>query len=649
MKTLLAACACAVTVAAAGGGAAAQIALGPGAIVVRVRDAAGKPIAGAVVEADGAARRRAVTNAAGVVVFPALPVGTYDVAVSRAGFAPYAGRVAVDPSRGAAQVVAPTLGTASLAIPAADAAALALPALGSSLDPFAAHALAAEPETNVTAGPAGAAVSVDGTLPYESRVELDGIPLAGGADSPAAVRFRDLFGLTSIDVAAGPGIASPSLRDAVGGIVDFRTPALGAAPTAGVDAGYDSAFGAFQHLRAVRAFGNLSLAADVVTGGGADRSESLKAAYAFGAGLSLDAALYALQATGLDGTASLSASAPAFSAGLRASAVGGTFEARAFGSSLSLATAGSAAPPPENARTHGFTLGYDVPLGDDRMRVTFDRRGEDDVLGNAPAVAETFTTLSGRADVALAHGAGLELADGYSGGTLVRARNDPAAVLTVRPAANLTLRLAAGSDFATAPDALLAERTGSAPALAPETAFGYRATLHAALGSGTRAWVTAYDERRFDLFATLPDAADRGADVGFSREPSRGFGATAYVALARSVAYGAAQPAYRVAPGVVLDGAGANVPGAPFAKARGALSYRVSPSCDDGFGVTLVGANGALAPNAVLLGDASVCVSAFGAFVARAGEHNIFGATVTDPALAPLFARHEFTLTVGSR
>ncbi|MBD5633446.1 MAG: carboxypeptidase regulatory-like domain-containing protein, partial [Candidatus Eremiobacteraeota bacterium] len=92
--------------------AGAQIALGPGAIVARVRDSAGKPLPGALLTATGPTSRRATTSAAGLVTLAALPAGRYDLAVSLAGYAPWTGRVIV-PNANAPQVVTPQLEVAS--------------------------------------------------------------------------------------------------------------------------------------------------------------------------------------------------------------------------------------------------------------------------------------------------------------------------------------------------------------------------------------------------------------------------------------------------------------------------------------------------------------------------------------------------------
>jgi len=630
--------------------ASAQIALGPGALVIRVSDAAGRPLAGAVVEANGPASREAESNAAGVVTMAALPTGTYDVSVSLAGYASWSTQVAVRPVTMAPSVLTTQLASSSLANLGNAASVLALPELGAGLDPFAAHALTANAATNVVAGAGGAAISLDGTLPGESRVELDGIPLAGGASSPATVRFRDLLGLSGIDVDAGPDIVSPSVRDAIGGIVNLRTPGLGGSRKAGLDAGYDSAFGSFQHLRGAYDFGSLSVAFDSVSGGTTDRSQSLHGSYAFAPGSSAEFAAYDLQAAGAVGLASVSAVAPAYSAGLHVRLGGGALEARLFGSSLLESVAGASPfARDETARAKGLQLNYQLPLGADGLQFSFDRRSENTFIAATSPVDQTFSTFVARGQFALARPVRLELADAYSGGTLLPARNDPQIALLIRPTAKLSVRVAAGSDFATAPDALLAERSGTAPQLAPETAFGYRAGVDDRPDAHSRVWFDAYDERRYDLFAPLPDATNRGAGAGYERTPARGFGAVAYLALEHSDAFGTPQLPFRYQSDATPLVPGAQLAGDPFAKARLALTYRSSPTCEDSAGVTILGANNALASRSVALGSVALCAQFFGAFDVHVGEENLFGAVVRDTLLAPLYQPHEFTFSLGTR
>jgi hypothetical protein len=639
---------CAVGLLAAGGTMAhAQVMLGSGAIVARVRDANGKPLPGVFVRAVGPTTREATTNAAGLAVMSALPPGAYDVSLSRTGYAAYDTRVAVANAAAAPQVVAPQMQVASFANlgNAADVTSVGA-GPGVATSPFVSHAYEKQQSIDVVASDGLPGISLDGTLPYESRVELDGIPLAGGSTSLAAVRFRDNTGLAGIDIAAAPYVESPTLRDAIGGVVNLRTPSVDDATIAGIAGGYDSAFGSFQHARAVQAFGPVALAFDAVAGGGEDRSQSLEARYALSPAASVDVAAYGLQAAGLVGVSNVTTSAPAYSAGLRLGIGSGTFDARSFSSSFTVFSTALDTPfvANEHARTNGLQLAYDLPLGTDSISFGFDRRGEQTTLGAAPTVDQTFTTFDVRGGFSLAQHVRMDLADAYSGGTLLHARNDPGASLSFRASTSLVLRLSAGGAYATAPDTLLATRNATSTPLAPETAFGYRLRSDLKLDAKDTLWFSGYRERRFDTFTTLANATNAGVGVGASRTPATGLGGLVYIALASNRQIGPTQPLARIPPNLfAFDGVGST----PYGKARAALTLGSAATCQSQIGTTFLGSNNALTGHAVALGDVSLGGPLFVIANVRVGEENVFGVAVADPVLAPLFYPHEVFFSVG--
>jgi hypothetical protein len=640
---------CAVALLAGGGTAAhAQVMLGSGAIVARVRDANGKPLPGVFVRAVGPTTREATTNAAGLAVMSALPPGAYDVSLSRTGYAAYDTRVAVANAAAAPQVVAPQMQVASFASLGNATGVTSVGAgPGVATSPFASHVYEKQQAIDVVSYDGLPGISLDGTLPYESRVELDGIPLAGGSTSLAAVRFRDNAGLAGINIATAPYVESPTLRDAIGGVVNLRTPSVDDATVAGIAGGYDSAFGSFQHARAVQTFGPVAFAFDAVTGGGEDRSQSLKARYALSTAASIDVAAYGLQAAGPLGVSNVTTSAPAYSAGVRLGIGSGTFDARSFSSSLAVSP--SLATPfvaNENARTNGLQLAYDLPLGTDSISFGFDRRGEQTTLGMAPTVDQTFTTFAVRGGFALAQHVRMDLADAYSGGTLLHTRNDPAASLSFRASTSLSLRLSAGGAYATAPDSLLATRNATSTPLAPETAFGYRLRGDLKLDAKDTLWLSGYRERRFDTFTTLANATNTGIGIGASRTPATGLGGLVYVALSSNRQSGPTQPLARIPPNLLaFDQVGST----PYSKARAALTFGSVATCQSQIGTTFLGSNNALTGHAVAIGDVSLCVPVFGIANVRVGEENVFGVAVADPVLAPLFYPHEVFFSVGLR
>ncbi|MBD5657398.1 MAG: carboxypeptidase regulatory-like domain-containing protein, partial [Candidatus Eremiobacteraeota bacterium] len=194
-------------VVACSGLARAGVIVGPAAIAVAVRDANGKPVAGAQISLNGPTERAAVTDAAGVVTLQAVPLGVYSVRIARTGYEPYDATVRVV-TAGAPTALPVQLASSSFANIASVAngvAAATSSALGAGSDPYAAHAVAVAPGTAIVPSALGAGVGValDGASPDETRVELDGIPIAGGAQGYNALRFRDALPLTGVSIARG--------------------------------------------------------------------------------------------------------------------------------------------------------------------------------------------------------------------------------------------------------------------------------------------------------------------------------------------------------------------------------------------------------------------------------------------------------------
>ncbi len=623
----------------------AQVALGPGIIVASVHDAAGKPISGALIVADGPTEREATTSRGGLVTLNALPTGTYGLRVTHSGYEPMGTSVRVGSGFEGPKFVSVRLEDTSFSDVRQPTGVVDL---SGRPDPVAVHAATSTISADLVPSGETAGIALAGTSPDETRVELDGIPIAGGSSGPAAVRFRDGLVLDRIAIAEGPFVESTSLRDAIGGIVNYRTPDISQTASTEAAFGHDSNFGTFQHVRFSDTFGPLGFLADAVTGGGDNRSQIAKLQYALAPGTTFGFSSYGSQSSALTGASDYQNLAPAYAADLRANLAGTIFEARAFDSvsDTSVITNGVGSFG-EDARVHGFQLGVDIPTGNDVVSVSFDRRRESATFESGGSYDETYSTLAARSDFALSSTGRLELGGAWSSGTDLTRRFDPEALFTLRPSQSLTIRLAAGGGFATAPDAVLGSAPVTPAVAVPETSFGYRASVEAPLRGKSRVWGAAYELRRFDRFASLADARSLGAQAGVDIPASPGgIGATAFVELAKTYAYGAVQPFARYAnvdPLVPL----AQLEGDPYSKARLAVTYRSTAGFDFSVGTTMLGAGSALADHAVLLGDGSVRVS-FGKIGAVSlGVSNAFGTVVTNPALAPLYAPREITLTLG--
>jgi hypothetical protein len=614
--------------------ARADVVLGPAALAALVRDASGNPVAGAHVTAVGPAERDATTGVGGAVTLQAMPFGVYAVHVTRSGYQPLDATVRLVSASAPATIVM-MLTPQSFTGVGNDVATLTSfgAPLAGGADPFAAHAVAAAAGAQVvaTTSNAGSGIAIDGATPAESRVELDGIPLAGGAQGFSAVRFRDALPLGDVAVERGPLTDVTTVRDTIGGIVAYRTPDFTSGLSGGLAAGYDSAFGAFQHARFADTFGPLGVSLDAVTGDGENRAQTLKAQYALSSDVSLGIASYGSQSqsTTAAGNA-LSSNAPAFAAYARASLGTGTLLVRSFTSSAQ--TNADEAVPLENAALDGFQAAYDLPSGNNLFGISFDRRTEANVFGDGSTSVQQFHTYTVRGDVALAARDRVEFADSFESGTTFAQRSDPRLAFAYHASDRVTLRLAAGSAFSTEPANAFATAALADASRAPETSFGTRLRVDAKVGSGVSVWGSAFETRRFDRPAGLPDAHTAGLEAGIARPaPVAGFGVNAYLDLQHGIA---------PAPGAFA------YDNDPASKARVALDYRLRGFALD-FGTTLQGANNAFAPRAVVLGDVGLHVPFARLADVRFGIENLYGTTTAYPTLAPLFYPREFTLTVG--
>ncbi|GAC1557297.1 MAG: hypothetical protein NVS3B17_05730 [Vulcanimicrobiaceae bacterium] len=633
-----------------GSAASAEPTLGPGAIGATIRDANDRAIVGASVVADGPIAREAVTAAGGVVTLDALPLGSYVLRVVRAGFAPYAKRVTLGGSAAGIVVVDVRLVPDSFSSIASVASPARTLALADDVDPLAAHAIERSVDANVVAGPRGdVAIALAGTSARQSRVEIDGIPVAGGARSAAALRARSGLGYASVEVARGPVLATPSLRDAIGGIVDFRTADVDAPAAATVEGGYDSTIGRFEHVSANRHVGRVGLLADVVDGPSL-RSQTL-AADLTSRRLAFRFAYDAAQAKIADRTRSESVRAPSSAFDVRAAIGATTLTGRAYasasdvdadrdvvragGRTVALATRASV----ERARTRGVQVAYAVPLGEHSFSIGYDRRSSRDALPNGSELKQTDDTIVARADLRLTPVSRLEIGDAYARGTFAPPRHDPFVALALRADPHTTLRVGAGSAYATVPTDALGREAIARGFSQPETSFGVRLQLDETLVDGSRAWFALDDVRRFDRFARFARARSSGIEVGYARAPAVDrFDGTIAVRFERERASGVLQPVARASAG--------DEGGTPSYKARVTTGYSDAASAIS-LGITAIGPGNALASHAIALGDVHVRARIGRGIEVRAGLENAFGFVSADPNLARLFAPHEFTLSVG--
>ena len=631
------------------GSVQAAIPYGPGAIAAVVRDTKGKPIVGALVVAQGPTTRQASTGPGGLIVLQVLPLGSYDVRVTSPGYAPTDTAIVVTGSRSGPQYLDLRLTSANLSSVASTATTVAT-AANPADDPFVGHALVALPGVDVVQNwrGDGSAAALDGTTPLESRVEVDGIPVADDFSGTAGLRFRNALALDGVDVTLGLDAAPRfTALDTIGGVVHYSTPSFSTGLQAGGEAGYDSSFGSFQHARYSQTFGPVGVLTDLVTGGGENRSQIFKTQYAFSGTTTLGIASYGTQSQAPIGADIVTNVAPASAIDLQTKLGGASFEARTYQSSSRTTESVAAVGLASDARIAGTQVSVDIPSGEALFAFGYDRRSETADAANA-TLQRTYSTLTARAGFPLAQAIRLELADAYGGGSEMSRRHSPHATLTVGAGQRLTLRLSAGSAFATMPLDTLTIIPVSERETAPETSFGYRGALSFQLDGSDRAWVSVFTLRRYDALAALSQARARGAEIGFERKQDHaGLGALAFLTLQRAYGFGALQPFARVF--TLPQYSEMQLPGDAYSKARLAVTYRVPGTVDVRIGTTFLGSNNALAQSGFALGDASLGVSLGSLLQARIGIENAFGRRITDPALATEFAPHEITFSLGRR
>jgi hypothetical protein len=625
--------------------------IGPGVISAFVRDPAGHPIPGALVIVDGPAYRTATTSIAGIVTLLGLPLGKYDVRVTHAGYAPYKKQVAVsdDPR---ASVLRVSVERSSLALGEQVGSTVDNVSLGTDVDTLASHVIETTQDAElvpVAGARAGVAATLLGTSAGETRIELDGIPIAGGASSYAALRFRNAIGLDDVTFEDGPVVATSTVRDAVGGIIDYRTPDFRSLSSVSGDFGYSSTFGAFQHFTTTDTFGRLGIVADAVTGGGENRTQTLKARLALSNATSFDLATYGSQSSTTVGGVDVATVAPAYALGLRTSLGAAAFQLRTFGSEVASSSALVTAltPPNEDAHTHGVQSEIDLPVGVDSVSLTYDRRTDAAAYlmpTSTLSASQTYTSLGARSDLRLSKDTALEVGDEYAGGTSISHRNDPHVSFEYDPTQHLTVRGSAGSSYATAPLDVVATQPAGTGALQPETAFGFRLGADEDLDGIDRFTAAVFDLRQFDRFTTYANARTLGLDLGFTRAPiAAGLGGDVSLTLQRAAAYGALQPADRIENELTALSIG-QIEGDPYTTIHTHLTENLGRGLLLGVGGTVLGANNALSTRRIGFFDAMAVVPIAKVGQIRIGENNVFGTTVADPLLAPYYAPREFTV-----
>ncbi len=247
-----------------------------------VRTAAGAPVAGAQVIANGPAQQTTTSDATGAFVLT-LPQGVYRVSVNKGGYLPasiddlvlVAGQtealavslteadlsslrtIARVSSRGRASSI--NAGAAASAFVArVDIVDLANPQINEYVQRI--------PGASVSHGSSSpnTTISLGGSQSYETQVLLDGHPLSGGRYGSLFTQFVGSYLLDGVETQMGPGNTTPFAGTAVGGTANLLTPSFTKKSTFEFTTGLDSYGSQFSSLLATGSFGKFSY----VAGGG---------------------------------------------------------------------------------------------------------------------------------------------------------------------------------------------------------------------------------------------------------------------------------------------------------------------------------------------------------------------------------------------
>ncbi|MGH9208929.1 MAG: TonB-dependent receptor domain-containing protein, partial [Acidimicrobiales bacterium] len=249
-----------------------------------VSDAAKAPVAGAALALSGPVSRSATTGKDGSFSFAGLPLGTYQLSVTKGGFQSLSvSGIEVGVSPGTP--LALTLAQASLANlrqigevsvnrkTALNTSPAAVASVGINqyiqqsqeqinglLDQLPGVEL-----NRFSSGTPGAntAVAIRGAATYETQDLIDGHPVSTGTDGDYLTNFLNAFVFQSVDVDKGPGALPNTIANAVGGTVNFVTPSISATPTGMVLAGYDSFNGSFYGVLGSDTIGKVGFLVDV--------------------------------------------------------------------------------------------------------------------------------------------------------------------------------------------------------------------------------------------------------------------------------------------------------------------------------------------------------------------------------------------------
>lgn len=296
---------------------------------------------------------------------------------------------------------------------------------------------------------------------------------------------------------------------------------------------------------------------------------------------------------------------------------------------------------------HGFDAQYTLPFGDtDYVVVGFDNHSDQynfqEVYANGwypPCVTQacayglytpapqylmvTSTTESLRGNFLLTPKLQFELGGYFSNTTFVGSRFDPRGGLTWRPTSNLSFRASAGSAYVTPYEGLINEMAYVSKhtyypvsQFSAETSMGYDIGADYKYARDSIVSADYYSTNIFNRYATIDVATsgtyaghsytseviptsqglslNQGLELSLLHQPKVGFGYHAAIDLLRDYFYGQSNVPLKNFGGVFLGplpNNGVQLPGYPYSKMRGDLTYQFADGKNVRLSATTFGAN----------------------------------------------------------
>jgi outer membrane receptor protein involved in Fe transport len=277
-----------------------------GSVSILIVDSRSQAVPGASATLQGATSQTALSDPSGNVTFAGVPPGIYTLSVSKSGFETTAqndiviaegqaltinvslpaasfsslteiGRVS---TATAGQVTLNRSSTTSTTVPASAMTVQGATQVSQVLQQVPGLSLSGVDFSQPNPGGQFGVPSLRGALPYETAISIDGHPVAVGNSGTYNIAYLTPYALQSVEVIRGPSATVPTINNAVGGSINFRTLEPTQKPLESVDYSLDSEQGSFINLKATGTTGRLSYALDYYSFGSPGPYKNTEEGYA---------------------------------------------------------------------------------------------------------------------------------------------------------------------------------------------------------------------------------------------------------------------------------------------------------------------------------------------------------------------------------